>query len=371
MQVLNFYSTVFADQMKRGRKTATIRLGDKRHKYRKNQVVLVTVGYQYSPREKLFHAVIDNVEVKRVKDLSPRDIEHDNPEFRRTEELVHFLKQIYDREVALDDTVTVVRFSQIVENPPDFQDRLRGVGGAAELAVARGVIAGALLCACVGGARRTAACAALAPGDAAAAAAARVGTVESHGRRGRLTSSPGERRSRASRRAGGGHVGATSCQLALDVGARIGLFLHASAQATACDAPTPTCSPAAARRAWGGARRPGSRPRSSPPREGPVDVPCANVPALGCRGRTIWAAGAGGLVDRGRQGGARAPHRRVGAAAFTSARAYLAGPGGLHAITLATGRERIFHHCGEFATLSVAAAGRVAGRLLGRRRRRR
>ena len=99
VQVLNFYSTVFADQMKRGRKTATIRLGDKRHKYRKNQVVLVTVGYQYSPREKLFHAVIDNVEVKRVKDLSPRDIEHDNPEFRRTEELVHFLEQIYGREV--------------------------------------------------------------------------------------------------------------------------------------------------------------------------------------------------------------------------------------------------------------------------------
>ena len=130
VQVLNFYSAVFADQMKRGRKTATIRLGDKRHKYRKNQVVLVTVGYQYSPREKLFHAVIDNVEVKRVKDLSPRDIEHDNPEFRRTEELVHFLEQIYGREVALEDTVTVVRFSQIVENPPDFQDRLRGVGGA-------------------------------------------------------------------------------------------------------------------------------------------------------------------------------------------------------------------------------------------------
>ena len=71
VQVLNFYSTVFADQMKRGRKTATIRLGDKRHKYRKNQVVLVTVGYQYSPREKIFHAVIDNVEVKRVQGPLP------------------------------------------------------------------------------------------------------------------------------------------------------------------------------------------------------------------------------------------------------------------------------------------------------------
>jgi hypothetical protein len=128
--VLNFYSPLFIDQLRKGRKTATIRLGDKTHKYRKGEVVLVTVGYQYSPREKLFHAVIDNVEVKRIKDLSPRDIEHDNPEFRRTEELVHFLEQIYGREVGLDDTVTVVRFSQIVENPPDFQDRLRGVGGA-------------------------------------------------------------------------------------------------------------------------------------------------------------------------------------------------------------------------------------------------
>jgi hypothetical protein len=125
VQVLNFYSTVFADQMKRGRKTATIRLGDKRHKYRKNQVVLVTVGYQYSPREKLFHAVIDNVDVKRVKDLSPRDIEHDNPEFRRTEELVHFLEQIYGREVSLEDTVTVVRFSQISDRPSEIQERMR------------------------------------------------------------------------------------------------------------------------------------------------------------------------------------------------------------------------------------------------------
>ncbi len=130
MQVLNFYSTIFADQLKRGRKTATIRLGDKAYKYRRNRLVLVTIGYQHSPRERIFEAVIDSVEVKAVKELSPRDIEHDNPEFRRTEELIHFLEQIYGKTVSLEDTVTVVRFSQIIENPPDFQDRLRGVGGA-------------------------------------------------------------------------------------------------------------------------------------------------------------------------------------------------------------------------------------------------
>ena len=118
MYALNFYSPLVADQLRSGRKSATIRLGDKSHKYKKNQAVLVTIGYQHSPREKIFEAVIDQVEVKRVKDLSPRDIEHDNPEFRRHEEMIHFLEQIYGKKVTMDDIVTVVRFSQIVE-PPD------------------------------------------------------------------------------------------------------------------------------------------------------------------------------------------------------------------------------------------------------------
>ena len=129
MYVLNFYSPVFIDQLKRGRKTATIRLGDKSAKYKKGHVVLITVGFQHSPREKIFEAVVDQVEVKRIKELSPRDIEHDNPEFRRTEEMIHFLEQIYGRKVELDDTVTVVRFSQIVDSPSELSDRLRGIGG--------------------------------------------------------------------------------------------------------------------------------------------------------------------------------------------------------------------------------------------------
>ena len=64
--VLNFYSAVFVDQLKRGRKTATIRLGDKSDKYERGQVVWVTVGFRHSPREKIFTAVIDDVEVKQV-----------------------------------------------------------------------------------------------------------------------------------------------------------------------------------------------------------------------------------------------------------------------------------------------------------------
>jgi hypothetical protein len=123
--VLNFYSPVFIDQLKRGRKTATIRLGDKSKKYRKGEVVMITVGFQHSPRERIFEAVIDSVDVKRVEELSRRDIEHDNPEFRRLDEMVHFLEQIYGRKVEMEDLVTVVRFSQIAERPSEISERMR------------------------------------------------------------------------------------------------------------------------------------------------------------------------------------------------------------------------------------------------------
>jgi hypothetical protein len=126
--VLNFYSPLFVDQLKRGRKTATIRLGDKSKKYSKGEVVLITVGFQHSPRERIFEAVIDSVDVKQVRDLSPRDIEHDNPEFRRLDETVHFLEQIYGRPVEREDTVTIVRFSQISDRPSEIAERSRPGG---------------------------------------------------------------------------------------------------------------------------------------------------------------------------------------------------------------------------------------------------
>jgi hypothetical protein len=117
LYVLNFYSPIFVDQLRSGRKTATIRLGDKSRKYKRGQVVWITIGYRHQPREKIFAAVIDDVEVKKVQELSRRDIEHDNPEFRRREETVDFLATIYTRPISDEDTVTVIRFSQIVERP--------------------------------------------------------------------------------------------------------------------------------------------------------------------------------------------------------------------------------------------------------------
>ena len=110
---LNFYSPIVADQLRTHRKTATIRLGDKSDKYRKGMIVAVLVGTRFGPRQKVFDAVIDKVAVKTLAECSPREIEHDNPQLRRPEEMATFLGQLYNREISKDDTVTVIFFSEI------------------------------------------------------------------------------------------------------------------------------------------------------------------------------------------------------------------------------------------------------------------
>ena len=114
MYALNFYSPIVRDQLRSRRKTATIRLGNKAGKYKKGMVVQVLVGMRFGPREKIFDAVIDKVEVKTLAELSPREIEHDNPEIKRPDEMAMFLSQLYNRDVGESDTVTVIHCSEIV-----------------------------------------------------------------------------------------------------------------------------------------------------------------------------------------------------------------------------------------------------------------
>ena len=110
---LNFYSPIVEAQLRSNRKTATIRLGDKSRKYQKGMIVSVLVGARYSPRQHVFDAVIDKVEVKTIAELSPNEIEHDNPEIRHVDELCRWLGQLYNRDVTEADTVTFIRFSAI------------------------------------------------------------------------------------------------------------------------------------------------------------------------------------------------------------------------------------------------------------------
>ena len=115
MFAINFYSEAYADMLRSGRKTATIRLGDKSDKYRSGQLVWVTIGRRYGTRQRLFAAIIDSVTVKSASELTPREIEKESPELRRVEEVISLLSRIYDRPITAADPVTIVQFSRVME----------------------------------------------------------------------------------------------------------------------------------------------------------------------------------------------------------------------------------------------------------------
>ena len=115
MLALNFYTDLYGEALKKGRKSATIRLGDKRDKYQTGQIVCVTVGQRFARRKKMFCAILDAVEVKPCAELSPRDVQRENPEMRTKEEVIRLLSRIYGRDVSAEETCTVIYFSPVDE----------------------------------------------------------------------------------------------------------------------------------------------------------------------------------------------------------------------------------------------------------------
>ena len=113
MYALNFYSPIVAEQLRSGRKTATIRLGDKSAKYRKGMIVQVLAGHavqsaragvQRGDRQGRGEGAVGAVPA-RDRARQPGDPPHRGHGA--------FLSRLYNREVTPDDTVTVIRFSQI------------------------------------------------------------------------------------------------------------------------------------------------------------------------------------------------------------------------------------------------------------------
>ena len=115
MYAINFYSDLYLDYLRTNRKSLTIRLGDKTDKYRDGEIVWITVGQRFGRRQKLFSAIIDRVDLKTLADLSPREVERENPEFRTTSDVASLLSRIYGETVTTEHLVTVVHFSPIDE----------------------------------------------------------------------------------------------------------------------------------------------------------------------------------------------------------------------------------------------------------------
>jgi hypothetical protein len=78
-------------------------------------VVWITVGPRFGRRQKMFSAILDRVEVKCIGELSPRDIERENPELRTHDEVIGLITRIYGEFITPAHLVTVIYFSRIDE----------------------------------------------------------------------------------------------------------------------------------------------------------------------------------------------------------------------------------------------------------------
>ena len=115
MRALNFYSSNYHSQLVCRRKSCTIRLGDKTGKYSEGDIVWITVGKRFFTKKKIYTAVIDKVLVSPISNLTIEDLQGENPDIASTEDLLVFLRTIYDKDLSAADTVTVVYFSEIIE----------------------------------------------------------------------------------------------------------------------------------------------------------------------------------------------------------------------------------------------------------------
>jgi hypothetical protein len=115
MYALNFYTDLYGDVLRNNRKTVTIRLGDKTDKYQTGMIAWITIGPRFGRRQKLYSAILDRVEVKTIEELSPRDIERENPEFRTQDDVLGMLSRIYGDLVTPSHKVTVIYFSRVDE----------------------------------------------------------------------------------------------------------------------------------------------------------------------------------------------------------------------------------------------------------------
>ncbi|SDL67427.1 hypothetical protein SAMN04488502_101517 [Dendrosporobacter quercicolus] len=115
MKAINFYSANHYSQLVERRKTCTIRRGDKRDKYQAGDIVWVTAGKRFAPKQRVYAAIIDRVLVKQISHLTKHDLQGENPDISGVDELLEFLESIYNKTVSLSDIVTVVYFTEIIE----------------------------------------------------------------------------------------------------------------------------------------------------------------------------------------------------------------------------------------------------------------
>lgn len=115
MFALNFQSPHHKKLLIERKKNCTVRLGDVSDVYLENSVVWITIGKPFQSKRKLYTGFIDKVITKTIAELTTHDLDHQNPEISSIEELISFFEKVYQKSISMEDMVTVIYFSEIID----------------------------------------------------------------------------------------------------------------------------------------------------------------------------------------------------------------------------------------------------------------
>ena len=116
MRALNFQAAKHKKMLMERTKNCTVRIGDVSKLYPEGSIVWMTAGKKGEPKHKLYAAYLDKVMVKTMGTLTLHDLDHQNPEINSKEELVKDFENIYQRRILMEDTVTVIYFTEVHED---------------------------------------------------------------------------------------------------------------------------------------------------------------------------------------------------------------------------------------------------------------
>ena len=115
MMSLNFQAEKHAKMLAARTNRCTVRLGDVSKQFPENSIVWITTGKKFEPKQRLYTAFLDKVRVKTMADLTSADLGQQNPEINSREELITDFEHIYKKRITMEDTVTVIYFTEVHE----------------------------------------------------------------------------------------------------------------------------------------------------------------------------------------------------------------------------------------------------------------
>src|SRR2546427_539249 len=106
---LNFFPQ-YEELLSSKMKSATVRLGDARLRFHIGQRVLITVGWDQKNGKIVTYGILNELFVKRLKDITDRDLLGESPDCVNRDAVKYVLSSIYRTVVTDNDYVSVIKW---------------------------------------------------------------------------------------------------------------------------------------------------------------------------------------------------------------------------------------------------------------------